>query len=238
LPGFDRTQLGPEFKYRKGFIMRICVMALSAVLCLPATLMADTIFSNFAPGAHFSTAPSADIDGMPGQVQVLAAPFTPNETAVLSDVEIPLFKLSSNPQPFSMYIASSQSNGEPGALLEQLTQTSAAGFTPSLIEFTCAACPQLDEGTTYFVIAVPSTGDDPLDVTDWSKLPNDLTPFYFNESGAPSGPWLTDPTGALALQIDGAPVTGSSVPEPSSLVLLGTGLLGFVGAVRRKYLGR
>ena len=85
--------------------MRIGVLALSAVLCLPASLMADTIFSNFAPGTDFSTAPSSDIGGMPGQVQTLADPFTPNETAVLSDVEIPLFKLSSNPPPFSELIA-------------------------------------------------------------------------------------------------------------------------------------
>ena len=146
--------------------MRICVLALSAVLCLPAPLMADTIFSNFAPGTHFTTAPSGDIGGMPGQVQVLAAPFTPDETAVLSDVEIPLFDLSSNPPPFSVYLASSQSNGEPGALVEQLTQTAAASLTQSLIEFTCSTCPQLDEGTTYFVIAVPSTGGNPLNVTD------------------------------------------------------------------------
>jgi hypothetical protein len=214
--------------------MRIYVLALSAVVCLPASLMADTIFSNFAPGTHFSTAPSADIGGMPGQVQVLADPFTPDETAVLSDVEIPLFKLSSNPPPFSVYVASSQSNGEPGTILEQLTQTAAAGVTPSLISFTCSACPQLDEGTTYFVIAVPSTGGDPLDVTDWNKLANDPTPFYFNESGAASGPWLTDTTGALALQVDGGPVTGSSVPEPSGAVLLVTGIGALAGGVLRR----
>jgi hypothetical protein len=40
--------------------MRLCVLALSAVLCLPAPLMADTIYSNFGPGP-FSTAPSVDI---------------------------------------------------------------------------------------------------------------------------------------------------------------------------------
>jgi hypothetical protein len=152
--------------------------------------MADTIFSNFGPGDPFSNAPSADIGGMPGQVQTLAAPFIADETAVLSDIELPLFKLSSNPPPFSVYIASSLSNGEPGALLEQLTQTSAAGLTSSLIEFTCSTCPQLDEGTTYFVIAVPSTGGDPLDVTDWNKIANNPTPFYFNESGTASAPWL------------------------------------------------
>jgi hypothetical protein len=213
--------------------MRICALALSAVLCLPASLMADTIFSNLGLGS-FTTAPSADIGGMPGQVQTLAAPFTPDETAVLSDVEIPLFKLSSNPPPFSVYIASSQSNGEPGAVLEQLTQTAAVGLTPSLIEFTCSACPQLVEGTTYFVIAAPSTSGNPLNVTDWNKIPNDPSPFYFNESGEPSGPWDIDTSGALALRVDGDPVTGSSVPEPSGAVLLATGFAVLAGDLSRR----
>jgi hypothetical protein len=39
--------------------MRICILGLSAVLCLPASLMADTIFFNFGPGDTFSNAPSA-----------------------------------------------------------------------------------------------------------------------------------------------------------------------------------
>jgi hypothetical protein len=214
--------------------MRIYVLALSAVLCLPASLMADTIFSNFGPANPYSTVAGADIGGMPGQIQVLAVPFAPDETAVLSDVEIPLVKLSTNPPPFSVYLASSQSNGQPGALLEQLTQTEAAGLTSSLIEFTCSACPQLEEGTTYFVIAVPSTGGNPLDVTDWNKIPNDLTPFYFNESGEPSGPWLIDPDGTLALQVDGGLVTGSSVPEPSGAVLLVTGFAALAGNLLRR----
>jgi hypothetical protein len=214
--------------------MRIYVLALSAVLCLPAPLMADTIFSNFGPGNPYSTEAGADIGGMPGQVQVLAVPFAPDETAVLSDVEIPLVKLSTNPPPFSVYLASSQSNGQPGALLEQLTQVEAAGLTSSLIEFTCSTCPQLDEGTTYFVIAVPSIGGNPLNVTDWNKIPNDPTPFYFNESGEPSGPWLIDSDGTLALQVDGGPVTGSSVPEPSAAVLLATGFAALAGNLLRR----
>jgi hypothetical protein len=214
--------------------MRICVLALSTVLCLPASLMADTIFSNFGPGNPYSTVAGADIGGMANEVQVLAVPFSPGETALLSDVEIPLVKLSSNPPPFSLYLASSQSNGQPGALIEQLTQTAAAGLTSSLIEFTCSSCPQLNEGTTYFVIAVPSTGGNPLNVTDWNKIPTEPTPFYFNESGAPSGPWLVDPDGTLALQVDGGPATVSSVPEPSGVVLLATGFAALTGNLLRR----
>jgi hypothetical protein len=209
--------------------MHTWVLALSALLCLPASLMADTIFSNFGPGDPSSTGVGADIGGMPGQVQVPAVPFTPDETAVLSDVEIPLFKLSSNAAPFSVYLASSQSDGEPGAVLEQLTQMAAVGLTSSLISFTCSACPQLDEGKTYFVIAVPSTGGKPIEVTDWNKIPNEPTLFYFNENGEPSGPWEIDSQGTLALQVDGGPDTGSSVPEPPGAVLLATGFAALAG---------
>jgi hypothetical protein len=85
--------------------MRICVLALSTVLCLPASMKADTIFSNFGPGNPYSTIAGADIGGMAHEVQVLAVPFSPNETAVLSDVEIPLVKLTSNAPSFSLYPA-------------------------------------------------------------------------------------------------------------------------------------
>ena len=116
---------------------------------------------------------------MSGQVQVLAAPFTPDETAVLSDkLKSSRSDPSSNPPPFSVYLASSQSNGQPGALLEQLTQTFAASLTPSLIEFTCSACPQLNEGTNTLLLRFRATGGNPFNVNNlWNEIANDPGSF-------------------------------------------------------------
>jgi hypothetical protein len=58
--------------------------------------------------------------------------------------------------------------------------------------------------------------------------------LYFNESGEPSGPWDIDTSGTLALQVDGGPVTGSSVPEPSDAVLLATGFATLAGDLLRR----
>jgi hypothetical protein len=71
---------------------------------------------------------------------------------------------------------------------------------------------------------VNSTGD----INSGNNLARNLV-------GSPTGPWqFAAPINKFrnAFEIDGAPV-----PEPGTLLLLGTGLLGVVGAARRKWLG-
>jgi hypothetical protein len=60
--------------------------------------------------------------------------------------------------------------------------------------------------------------------------PNDFTVFW---NGVDIGPSLVD-DGALPYTLFEGVVQGSSTPEPSSLILLGSGLLGLAGVIRRK----
>lgn len=217
--------------------MRLHVVALLLAVSLPTSLLADTIFSNFGPGNPYAPDLGTDIGGMSGQVQVLAVSFVPDATATLTDVQLPLNLRRAGAPPISIYIGASLGDGQPGAVLGELTQVGTIGLTSSLVEFTCSSCLQLDAGETYFVIAVPSASGDPNEVTEWDYIVGDNAPFYFNESGVPSAPWLEQSgidSNLPALQVDGTPLSTGSTPEPSTLVLFATGVMGMAGAARRR----
>jgi hypothetical protein len=217
--------------------MRLRVLVLFVAVSFPTSLIADTIFSSFGPGNPYAPELGTDIGGMSGQEQVLAVSFVPDITATLADVQLPLNMRRAGAPPISVYIGTSLSDGEPGAVLDELTQVGTIGLTTSLVEFTCSSCVQLVAGETYFVFAVPSASGDPDEVTEWDYIVGDHAPFYFNESGVPSEPWI-EQSGVVsnlpALEVDGTPVNMSSTPEPSTLVLLGTGVMGVAGVVRRR----
>ena len=133
-----------------------------------------------------------------------------------------------------------------GGTVDSFTFTSAALIQTNAVVINWTSC--VSGGVTCSFIAIaPSMGATPP-TFDSLQIDDSLGDYYFFASGAFSqvGQHTTDAniTSELALAFGPTIGTGTltitntaAVPEPSSLMLLGTGVLGCFGPIRRKLLG-
>ena len=105
------------------------------------------------------------VDGGLVADQVIANAFTPSQTVTLADAQLALGSILGLGS-VSIYLESNV-GGMPGTMLTSLTQQGTlAGFPPgSLMEYTCAACPMLQAGTEYWLVAQEP---DPDTVVEWA----------------------------------------------------------------------
>jgi hypothetical protein len=215
---------------RKKAVISSSILGLLITLGSSTPLNADTIYSNFGPGLP-STGFGYIIGAGPGANQVIASPFVPTESAILSDAMLVLRQGVGN-TPVNVYVESN-SGGAPGAILDTLSQVGSIGSTSSLVDFTCSSCSLLTAGTSYFMVAQQSN---PSSSSAWIFSPGPNGTIYSNITGSSTGPWTQDPNLALgAFQVNGTAVVALS-PEPSSIALFGTGILGLAAVARRKLL--
>jgi len=133
---------------------------------------------------------------------------------------------------------------EPGDVLEtaevEITSSEFGGttFTDQVVDFTQSGCTSNQYG---FNVCRESGNLSPVNLaagTYWLNLDNavvnDGDPIYWDEN---SGPSSASENSVGTIPSEAFTVTGTttgSVPEPSSIMLFGSGILGLAGLLRRK----
>lgn len=198
-----------------------------------------TVFSNFGPSQTYvgnswwevgATTTSAG-------VQVDAFPFVPTQTATVTGADLALAAYSAV-SPLNLFVESNTGSG-PGSILATLTENGSYSDYPttSVVNFSCSgSCATLDAGTMYYLVAQQT---DPANTTFWLYSFGDTGTWYYDETGSETGPWTAATAGdqISAFDVTGTPGTAvPPIPEPGSLALLGSGLVGIMAAVRRRAL--
>lgn len=201
-------------------------------MLLCATAGATTVlYTTLGPNGEYDTGSGYFVDGSNYYNQVLALPFTPSATMNIADAVLALGNYAGNNNAVNVYLMNDSGLGYPGgSVLDTLTQV---GTIPpfsgggGLVQFNCTSCPVVNSTTQYWIVALET---DPGTEQAWMfAYQDEQGHLAFNQVGSNQGPWNQfDGT------ISGFRVDGGVVPEPSTLVMLGSGILAVAAGVRRK----